>query len=97
MELDFPMLKTNGLKKYKYSVLGLLALSGFADGCFPEPSMLSFFYRNPYYLFYISEVEGMENIKASFHHHFNLAADFTQKVFKEIYKTDFNGISIIVN
>lgn len=97
VELDFPILKTNGLKKYKYSILGLLALSGFADGSVPQPSILSFSSRSSYYYFYISEVEGMEDIKASFRHSFNLAANFTQKVFKEIYKTDFDNISIIVN
>lgn len=92
----FPIYKTNNHKKYQYQVLGLLAWFGFnnEEG---KPSFLdSFFSKRPYYSYALLKKGKETLIKADFIKNANLAAEFTIKAFKEIYKTDPKRITITI-
>jgi len=95
-DFSFPILKTNGLERYKYQVLGLLTYFGFAHKIY-GPNLLDALLRKiPFYGFCIDEMEGGEEIKACFKKDSELAAKFTEVVFREFYKIGLQDISVTV-
>lgn len=83
--LDFPMLKTNGLGKYRYQVLGLLAENGFYKMKNPG-KLLNYFFE-------IKPLGEGETIQASFAKDIETAADFCFNVFTKIFNHDPKDLS----
>ncbi len=84
--LDFPMLKTNGLGKYRYQVLGLLAEKGFCKMKNPGKLLNYFFDIKPF-------GEG-ETIQANFAKDIDTTTDFCFNVFTKIFNQDLKYLSL---
>ena len=78
LKYDFCAIKTNGLKKYYYSVLGLLSESGFVNQKIVTNVGKRFF-----------EIEKTKNqitVDANFGVDIESASKFTEAIYKQIYK-----------
>lgn len=94
---DFPIKKTNDHERYKYQILGLLGWLGFNDKEYKSSLPNTDFFGKPYYGYSILKEEKEIIVKANFIKNTDLAAEFTVKAFKEIYKTNLNEITITIN
>lgn len=88
LKYNFYANKNNRLKKYYLSILGLLAESGFVD------------YNNPEYkgkmTFKVKKGKDCVSIDANFKKDLNLAVEFTERVFRDIYKIKKNKLIVKV-
>lgn len=88
LKFDFYANKTNGLKKYYYSILGLLSEFGFASN------------ENEQYkgrlIYKVGKNKDFISITANFRKDINLATRFTDMIFEKIYKIKNKKIAVEV-
>jgi len=83
--LDYPILKTNELGRYKYQVLGLLAEMGFYKMS-SKGKLLDYFFK-------YETVEKDIYIKVNFVHDIDLTSKFISIVISEFFRQDLKQIS----
>lgn len=84
--LDFPMMKTNGLGKYRYQILGLLAENGFSK-MKNQGKLLNYFFE-------IKPFGEGETIQANFAKDIDTTTDFCLNVFSNIFNQDLKDLSL---
>lgn len=88
LKYDFCAIKTNGLKKYYYPILGLLSEFEFVDDKIPN-------YTGKKY-FEIAKTKDMITVDANFRIDIDSATKFTETIFKQIYKVKTNKLIVKV-
>lgn len=88
LKYNFYSCKTNKLEKYYLSVLGLLAEKGFVDSSNPE-------YKGRM-TFKVKKREDYISVDANFRKDLNLAVEFTERIFRDIYKIRKNKLVVKV-
>ncbi|MBF0208950.1 MAG: hypothetical protein HQK53_18980 [Oligoflexia bacterium] len=71
--------KTNHLRKFYYSITGLLSESGFVNEDIPD-------YRG-FKVYKVEKTKGYTSVDANFKKDIDLAVEFTETIYKQIYKS----------
>jgi len=95
IRFDFPLNKLNKYRKYYYQVLGLLADNDFVRNTF-APSGLTFTDPAKYNKYKIDTNIALTTIEGYFGKMIDKATDFTELMFKEIYKSKKERLEIKV-
>lgn len=88
LKYNFCAIKTNGLKKYFYSILGLLSEYGYINKKFITGNGKGFYE--------IEKSKDMINVYADFGKNTETTAEFVEEVFKKIYKIGTKKLEVKV-
>lgn len=88
LKYNFCAIKTNGLKKYFYSILGLLSEYGYINKKFITGNGKGFYE--------IEKSKDMINVYADFGKNTESTAEFVEEVFKKIYKIGTKKLEVKV-
>lgn len=91
--LDYPMMKSNRLEKYKYQVLGLLVERKFYRVYDYSEDALEKKYPSG---FILAKFEEGEKIAVNFHKRDDRAAEFTLKVIQDFFKKGVKDVELVV-
>lgn len=96
LEMDIPLVKGNGLKKYYYAVIGLLTDMNYFKYPFTRTGMPTFLKVPEHYTFRVDEVDDYTKITGYFDKRTDQAVEFVDRLFSEVYEVKGRSLKISV-
>lgn len=86
LEMDIPLVKGNGLRKYYYTVIGLLTDMNYFKYPFTRTSIPTILRVPEHFTFRVDEGEGFTKVVGFFDKRTDQAVEFVDRLFREVYE-----------
>lgn len=86
LEMDIPLVKGNGLRKYYYTVIGLLTDMNYFKYPFTRTGIPTFLKIPEHFTFRVDEGEGFTKVVGFFDKRTDQAVEFVDRLFREVYE-----------
>lgn len=96
LEMDIPLIKGNGLRKYYYTVMGLLTDMNYFKYPFTRTGIPTFLKVPEHYTFRVDEMDDFTKITGYFGKRTDQAVEFVGRMFREVYEVKSKLLEIKV-
>jgi hypothetical protein len=96
LEMDIPLVKGNGLRKYYYTVIGLLTDMNYFKYPFTRTGIPTILKVPEHFTFRVDEEEGFTKVIGYFDKRTDQAVEFVDRLFREVYEVKNKVLEIKV-
>jgi hypothetical protein len=96
LEMDIPLVRGNGLKKYYYTVIGLLTDMNYFKYPFTRTGLSTALNVPEHFTFRVDEEDDFTKITGYFDNRIDQAVEFVDRLFREVYEVKSKELEIKV-